>query len=313
VKEHGPTRPRPFLKWAGGKGQLLAELRRFYPVSFGTYFEPFVGSGAVFLDLYRGGRLGGRRVVLADTNADLVGCYRALQLDCEAVIAALEQLASDHVALGSLHYYDVRDLRFNPARARLRIEGDRRAGDYPPDLAAMLIYLNRTGFNGLYRLNAKGAFNVPVGRYARPRICDPTNVRAVAHALSRLEVRLLQAPFDAGLAEAAPGDFLYLDPPYAPLTATAQFTQYTAGGFGEADQVRLRDRVVELAERGCQVLVSNSTAPLITALYVEDAAARRAGLRASRVEARRAINSRAAGRGPVAEYVISNIAPRPRT
>jgi DNA adenine methylase len=299
--------PRPFLKWAGGKTQLLGELRQFYPPIFGAYFEPFIGSGAVFFDLCRKGRLDGRRVVLADTNLDLIGCYRALKHDSAAVIDRLERLARAHATRDASHYYAVRDRRFNPLRERWRREADARDGLYPPALAAMLIYLNRTGFNGLYRLNAKGQFNVPAGRYDRPRICDPGNLRAVAHALSRLDVHVLPEPFEAVLQQAVSGDFLYFDPPYAPISATAQFTTYTAGGFGDADQARLRDTVVALARRGCQVLVSNSTAPLITRLYVKDGAARRAGLRAWRVRARRAINSRGTGRGPVDEYLISNV------
>jgi DNA adenine methylase len=296
TRRRAPALPRPFLKWAGGKSQLLGELRRFVPPTFGAYYEPFVGSGAVFFDLCRGGRLDGHRVVLADTNADLVGCYRALGTDCEAVIAALERLASGHAAQGSRHYYRVRDELFNPARAG--IDHDAPEAPYPPELAAMLVYLNRTGYNGLYRQNASGAFNVPAGRYANPSICDAENLRAVAEALNRLEVRLRRDSFESVVAGAAPGDFLYFDPPYAPLSRTAQFTSYTAGGFAEADQVRLRDAVVQLAARGCLVVVSNSTAPLITALYGKHLPARRAGLRAWTVPARRAINSRAPAAGP---------------
>ena len=298
---------RPILKWAGGKRQLLPELRRFYPDHFGRYIEPFVGSGAVFLDLHNRGRLDRRSVLLADSNRDVIGCYQAVRDGVDQVIAALRGLEDGHRRGGRTHFYDVRDGRFNPLRRSVLAPGGRT--QYPPDLAAMLIYLNRTGYNGLYRLNARGEFNVPAGRYAAPRICDAENLRHVAAAFARARLRLQVGTFDRVLAGARRGDFIYIDPPYAPLSATARFTSYTAGGFGPEDQVRLRDLVVDLARRGCQVLLSNSTALEIRELYVDDRRARAAGLRALEVPARRAINSRASGRGPVMEYLIANIRP----
>ncbi len=301
---HGSATVRPFLKWAGGKRQLLPVLRRFYPVEFGTYHEPFVGSGAVFFDLQRLGRLDGRRTVLADTNADVVACYQAVQRDVSAVIRHLRVLEAHHERQGEAWYYEVRDERFNPLRRR----GDLRRAATRARLAAMLIYLNRTGFNGLFRLNARGDFNVPSGRYASPRICDADNLRAVARALASPGVVVRARSFEHILAEAAPGDFLYFDPPYAPVSATARFTSYTPGGFAEADQRRLQAVVLELAARGCQVLLSNSTAPLVQQLYLSSAA-RAAGLRAHVVRARRAINSHPGRRGAVDEYVITNIGP----
>ena len=301
---------RPILKWAGGKRQLLPELRRFYPDRFGRYIEPFVGSGAVFLDLHNRGRLDDRSALLADSNQDVIGCYQAVRDGVDQVIAALRELEDGHRRGGQAHFYEVRNERFNPLRRTVHAPGGRTP--YPPALAAMLIYLNRTGYNGLYRLNARGEFNVPAGRYAAPRICDADNLRQVAAAFGRARLRLQAGTFDRVLTRARPGDFIYLDPPYAPLSATARFTSYTAGGFGPKDQVRLRDLVVDLARRGCQVLLSNSTAPEIRELYVDDRRARAAGLRAHEVPARRAINSRASGRGPVMEYLIANIRPARR-
>lgn len=298
---------RPLLKWAGGKRQLLPQLRRFYPTQFTRYIEPFVGSGAVFLDLDNRGLLAGRRVMLADSNQDVVGCYQAVRRDVEQVIIELIALEKGHRRDGEAHYYDVRDRRFNPLRQVVRARGGR--GEYPAALAAMLIYLNRTGYNGLYRLNAAGDFNVPAGRYEAPIICDAGNLRRVAAALRRPSLRVMLGTFDRVLAEAGRGDFVYADPPYAPVSPTARFTAYTAGGFNPADQKRLRDLVVALSRRGCQVLLSNSTAPEIQRLYVADRGARAAGLRAYEVPARRSINSRASGRGPVLEYVITNIRP----
>ncbi len=296
---------RPILKWAGGKRQLLPQLRRFYPDRFDRYVEPFVGSGAVFLDLHNAGRLEGRPVLLADSNRDLIGCYQAVRNGVDQVIGALRDLEDGHRHGGNTHFYDVRDARFNPLRRSVLAQGGRAA--YPAALAAMLIYLNRTGYNGLYRLNGRGEFNVPAGRYASPRICDAENLRRVGVALRR--VRLQAGSFDRVLSGARPGDFIYIDPPYAPLSATAHFTSYTAGGFGREAQVRLRDLAVDLARRGCHVLLSNSTAPAIRELYVDDRRARAAGLRAHEVPARRAINSRASARGPVMEYLIANIRP----
>jgi DNA adenine methylase len=200
----------------------------------------------------------------------------------------------------------VRDGAFNPARRQITGSGDLSAA-YTPSLAAMLIFLNRTGYNGLFRVNARGAFNVPAGRYANPKICDEGNLRAWSAALGRPGVSLDVGAFDAALADAGQDDFVYLDPPYAPLSGTARFTSYTAGGFDTGQQEQLQRTVIALAARGASVLLSNSVAPQIRLLYAGRGAARRAGLRATTVAARRAINSRAVGRGPVREYLITNV------
>jgi len=197
---------RPFLKWVGGKRQLLPVLRRFYPEFTGQYFEPFVGSGAVFFDLLGRGRLAGRTVTLSDDNADLIGCYRRMADAVDAVIAELERLAAGHAARGRDHYLEVRDGRFNPGRAAWRAAGGDVAG-YPADLAAMLIYLNRTGYNGLFRQNASGAYNVPPGRYERPTILDRPVLLAAARALAAPDVAIEHAGFDRVLTRAQAGDF----------------------------------------------------------------------------------------------------------
>ena len=299
---------RPFLKWAGGKRQLLPVLRRFYPVRFRSYYEPFLGSGAVFFDLVNRGRLPAERVRLTDMNADLIGCCLRLRDAVDEVVAALGNLDTGRRRDPEAHYYWVRDQEFNPARAVI-LNGARPQPDrYTPELAAMLIYLNRTGYNGLFRLNAKGAFNVPRGRYVNPRVCDEDNLRAVAAAFDAVRAMIDYAPYDALLQHAGKEDFVYLDPPYAPLSRTAHFTSYTAGGFSSADQHRLQQVVIELAERGCFVLLSNSTATEVEWLYDGNRDAERARIRAYRVPARRAINSNSTGRGAVMEYVITNIA-----
>lgn len=289
----------------GGKRQLLPELRRYYPAAFSAYIEPFFGSGAVFFDLHRLGRLDGHDVILIDSNADLIGCYEAVRDDPAAVAVHLDRLAAGHARDPRAHYYAVRDQAFNPARSSRR-RADGRI-PYTPELAAMLVYLNRTGFNGLFRVNASGAFNVPIGRYERPRIVDRDRLFAVARALAAPRVRLLWGTFDLAGEIAGRGDFLYFDPPYAPISRTANFTGYTAGKFDAAGQSRLQELVVSLARRGCFVMVSNSTAGEIVRLYDDNDQVRTAGLRTMRVSARRAVNRDAARRGPVEEFLITNV------
>lgn len=178
---------------------------------------------------------------------------------------------------------------------------------YTAELAAMLIFLNRTGYNRLFRLNSREEFNVPPGRHASLRICDAENLRALSAALRRTGVRLETRLFDDALKEAGRSDFLYLDPPYAPVSRTAAFTAYTAARFGPEEQSRLQQVVIALAARGAHVLLSNSVAPQIQNLYEKSAAVRSAGLLVRKVPARRAINSRASGRGAVLEYLITNV------
>jgi DNA adenine methylase len=184
---------RPLLKWAGGKRQLLDRLSAHYPADFDRYVEPFFGSGAVFFDLHAGGLLDGRTRVARRREPDLVGCYRTVRDNTDAVIAALTRLQSAHRTGGEAFYYEVRDRRFNPVRATLlREPAPTAARGYTPALAAMLIFLNRTGFNGLFRLNRDGGFNVPAGRYVEPRICDP-----VTCARSRPRSRPSASPWTA--------------------------------------------------------------------------------------------------------------------
>ena len=243
---------------------------------------------------------------LSDINADVIGCYRMVRDSVEEVIACLSDLEAGHRARGDAHFYEVRDDRFNAQRAQRSQPED----GYTPELAAMLIYLNRTGYNGLFRVNSLGAFNVPAGRHASlPRICDADNLRRLNRALRRRGVAIDVHRFDDALADAGAGDFVYLDPPYAPVSRTAHFTSYTTGGFGREEQARLQQVVIRIARRGAQVLLSNSVAPEIRRLYAESADVRRAGFTARTVAARRAINSRATRRGAVREYLISNVPP----
>jgi DNA adenine methylase len=303
------TAVRPLLKWAGGKRQLLPVLAEHYPRTFSRYIEPFMGSAAVFFDLLKSGRLARRAITLADVNPDLIGCYRTLRDRPEAVIRALNSLAREYRAGGTECYYEVRDTRFNPLRAALQARAA-EPGDvadmYTPGLAAMLIFLNRTGFNGLFRLNRQGGFNVPAGRYTNPRICDETHLRVVAAALASPGVTIALQSFDRTLDETGAGDFVYCDPPYAPLSRTSNFANYTADGFTAFDQRRLQQKVVAACKRGAFVVVSNSSASEILSAYTTTDA-QKVGLEVWRVPARRSINSKASSRGPVDELIIGNV------
>jgi DNA adenine methylase len=181
--------------------------------------------------------------------------------------------------------------------------------DYSAELAAMLIYLNRTGYNGLFRVNATGEYNVPPGRYDRPRVLDQELLALTSRAITAPNVRICRTAFEHILTEPGAGDFVYFDPPYAPVSATANFRGYTGRGFDDEDQQRLQSILIALARRGVQVLLSNSTAAVVSLLYEKNPDASRAGLRTWRVPARRAVNPRADGRGPVQELLVSNIRP----
>jgi DNA adenine methylase len=260
----------------------------------------------VFFDLVASGRLHARRAVISDENADLIGCYLRVRDSVAAVIAELERLADGHARGGSDHFLEVRDARFNPGRERWRAAGG-AVERYSPELAAMLIYLNRTGYNGLFRVNQAGGFNVPPGRYLRPRIANRDGLMHAARALGAPGVEIELAPFDRALARARHGDFVYLDPPYAPLSRTASFRSYTANGFSDADQSRLQKTALALAGRGVAVVLSNSSAPLVVELFEQNRAAHAAGFRTFRIPARRAINTRGDRRAPVDELLVTTV------
>lgn len=298
------TTAKPFLKWAGGKRQLLSEIRRFYPRHLERYWEPFAGSGAVFFDLKSQGFLEDRPAFLIDDNRDLVACYTIIRDEVEGVIRELRALQRRHDRDARQTYYDVRRT-YN--EERLSLLEPASSIDRSVRLAAMFIYLNRAGFNGLYRLNARGSFNVPMGRYTNPQICDADNLRNVSTLLNEDGTRVEWGSYQLVHRDARPGDFVYFDPPYAPLSNTANFRSYTAEGFSAADQKALQQLVVELARKGCAVLLSNSSANEIEQLYEHNTDARRAGLKVFRVKARRAINSKATSRGAVDELLVTNL------
>jgi DNA adenine methylase len=269
----------PFLKWAGGKTKLMAQLNPLLPkaVDRMRHIEPFVGGGGFFF-----ARLPGR-AVLSDVNEALVDTYLAVRDEVENVLDVLTGLNLAHAAGGA--YYPVRD-RYN----------QRDASTSRAERAAMFIYLNKTCFNGLHRVNKKGAFNVPEGRYASPRILDETGLRLASAALRAADIRC--APYESLLDTVRPGDFVYLDPPYAPLSDTASFTAYADDGFSMKDQERLRDVVAELDRRGASIMLSNHDVPAIRRLYER--------FRIDVVHAPRAIGASAQSRGAVAEVVVRN-------
>lgn len=274
-----PTEPRqpvlPFLKWAGGKQRLLRQYAPFFPdvAEIKHYYEPFIGSAAVFFQLRP------LPATLADRNHKLIEVYRVVQQQVDDLIAALQPHHND-----ADYFYAIRAQ--NPAELTA------------VQRAARLIFLNKTCYNGLYRENSKGEFNVPFGRYVNPAICDEPRLRAAAAALQ--QVVLCADDFAEIVAAAEAGDFVYFDPPYAPLSATSSFTSYSRHGFDAADQRRLADTIDELTQRNCRVMLSNSSAPLIEDLY------RDRGYRIVEIEARRNINSKAHKRGPVKELLILN-------
>src|SRR4030095_15263174 len=266
--------PRPFLKWAGGKTQLLPQFEALYPEAklVKRYLEPFVGSGAVFFHVQR--LLQPASAFLADGNRELMNVHLAIQVQVEKVIDHLRMHRRSH---SRDHYYKTRD------------DFPRRTSDSAR--AARFIYLNKTCFNGLYRVNSQGRFNVPMGDYKNPTILDEKNLRAVAAALKEVELRT--AHFSETLASARKGDFIYFDPPYHPLSATSNFTAYTSSLFGDSEQEELARVFRELDERGCHVMLSNSATSLVSRIYARYAEF------THRVEARRSINSRGDRRGSI--------------
>jgi DNA adenine methylase len=241
------------------------------PQRFNTYHEPFVGGGAVFFALQPD------KSSLSDDNAELVNAYKTVRDDVENLIRHLRTHQAEED-----YYYELR------AKDPTKLD--------PIERASRLIYLNRTCFNGLYRVNSKGGFNVPFGRYKNPQICNELGLRAASSALQG--VRVERRNYEHVLETAKRGDFLYFDPPYHPVSATANFTSYTAGAFSEADQRRLADAFRELADRGCKVMLSNSDAPLIRELYAD--------FHVETVSAPRLVNRDASKRGPVNEVLVRN-------
>jgi DNA adenine methylase len=241
------------------------------PEKFGTYYEPFLGGGALFFALQP------ECAVLGDLNHDLVNCYEQVRANVGIIVG---ELTSGFFKNESERFYEIR-------------AAESPVGTFA---AARMIYLNKTAFNGLYRVNSKGQFNAPFGRYKNPTICDEENLRACSAALGR--TKIYWDEYEMVVRTAVAGDFIYFDPPYIPLSPTSNFTAYTAGGFGHEQHVKLRDLALELKNRGVHVLLSNSGSPLVEELYGKD-------FKLEAVSARRNINRNGSARGAVKEYLIS--------
>jgi DNA adenine methylase len=276
---------KPCLKWAGGKRQLLQEIKKYVPANLDgvRYYEPFVGAGALFFDLQPA------HAIINDNNGQLILTYKVIRDDIDALIAALNAHKTNN---NEKYYYEVR-------------EQDRDSGVFAgfSDVhkAARLIYLNKTCYNGLHRVNSRGLFNVPWGRYANPSIMNEPVLRAIHEYLTHesVNVKIMCGDFEAAVESAAEGSFIYFDPPYH-SPGNVSFSGYQAQGFDESEQRRLRDVFVECTHMGAKCLLSNSDTLFIRELYNDD------HFDIISVKAKRAINSDSAGRGEVNEVMIKN-------
>ncbi len=268
---------RPFLKWAGGKRQLLPILKEHLPKKYISYYEPFLGGGAFLFDLQP------KQAVINDSNPELINCYRIIRDSVDELIEDLGRHKNQED-----YYYKIREL-------------DRKKGfknQTPVERASRIIYLNKTCYNGLFRVNSKGQFNVPFGRYKNPNILDLSVLKAVSKYLNENQVEILNGDFEIAVKKARKGDFIYFDPPYDPVSDTASFTGYDINGFNRNEQERLKATVDELDKKGCYVLLSNAYTDFIVDLYKD--------YKQVKVSAIRAINSNAKKRGRVDEILVKN-------
>ncbi|MEH1941037.1 MAG: DNA adenine methylase [Nostoc sp.] len=268
------TSPRPFLKWAGGKSRLIQQYIPYFPKSYKNYYEPFLGGGAVFFYLQP------NTAILTDINAELINTYCCVRDRVEELISLLKEHKIRH---NKDYYYSVRN-NFSGTDI---------------EKAARLIYLNKTCFNGLYRVNSQGKFNVPLGRYENPNICSEVLLRAASVALSHAKIQ--QADFVDVLNYATSSDdFVFFDPPYHPISETSYFTAYSQNCFSKKDQELLRDTCAELASRGVKVMVCNSDSEFISKIYTD------INFETYRIKAVRSINSNIKNRGMIYELLITS-------
>lgn len=268
---------QPIVKWAGGKSQLLPQIQKRIP-SFVTYYEPFLGGGAVLFALLP------PRAVVNDQNRELINLYKVVKEQLSQLLCELADYENNPE-----FYYWIRALDRDPAAFAKLTDVER---------AARTLYLNKTCFNGLYRVNSRGEFNTPFGFYKNPKFKDEAALGPVSVYLQNAEIQLLSTDFEEALATATSGDFVYLDPPYDPLSATSNFTSYSKAGFGREEQLRLQKVCQELHGRGVKFLLSNSATDFIQELYQE--------FTMEIVPARRAINAQGKGRGTVSEVLVRN-------
>ena len=287
---------KPFVKWAGGKGSLISQLKNFYPfeidnIKIDKYVEPFVGGGAVLINILQ--KYDIKEVYAFDINMDLINCYNVIKSNVEELIEELEKKENSFLVLENKereeYFYKIRE-EYNSYNLSENDINVKRASEF--------IFLNRTCFNGLYRVNSKNQFNVPYGNYSNPKIVDEELINSISDYLNSNEINIMSGDFEESLNTVKEGDFVYFDPPYIPLNETSSFTSYTHEGFSYEDQVRLRDTVRKLTEKGVKVMVSNSSSELTIELYRE--------FNIHYVDVTRTNGAKSTSRGVVKEVIITN-------
>ena len=279
IKEIKEVTLQPFTKWTGGKRQLLPVIRELMPKTYNRYFEPFVGGGALFFDLAP------KDAVINDFNAELINCYQQIKDNPQELIEILKV----HQEYNSKEYY--LDLRSADRDERIDMMSEVQR-------AARILYMLRVDFNGLYRVNSKNQFNVPYGRYKNPKIVDDNLISAISTYLNNNQIEIKKGDFEKAVLDVQPGDFVYFDPPYIPLSETSAFTSYTHEGFSFADQVRLRDAFKRLSDTGAYVMLSNSSSALVEELYKD--------FNIHYVEATRTNGAKSSSRGKISEIIVTN-------
>ncbi|MGQ7461557.1 DNA adenine methylase [Streptococcus suis] len=273
------TTLQPFTKWTGGKRQLLPVIKSLMPDNYNSYFEPFIGGGALFFDLSPD------KAVINDFNNELMNCYQQIKKHPKKLI----ELLTKHQENNSKEYY--LELR--------AVDRDNRINKMTDvERAARIMYMLRVNFNGLYRVNSKNQFNVPYGRYKNPKIVDSELILSISTYLNSNDIRILNGDFEEAVKSVQAGDFIYFDPPYIPLSETSAFTSYTHEGFSYEEQVRLRDVFRKLDKKGAYVMLSNSSSPLVEELYK--------GFNIHKVEATRTNGAKASSRGKISEIIVTN-------
>lgn len=279
IKEIKEVTLQPFTKWTGGKRQLLPVIRELMPKKYNRYFEPFVGGGALFFDLAP------KNAVINDFNAELINCYQQIKDNPQELIEILKV----HQEYNSKEYY--LDLRSADRDERIDMMSEVQR-------AARILYMLRVDFNGLYRVNSNNQFNVPYGRYKNPKIVDENLVSAISTYLNNNQIEIKKGDFEKAVLDVQPGDFVYFDPPYIPLSETSAFTSYTHEGFSYDDQVRLRDTFKKLSDTGAYVMLSNSSSFLVEELYRD--------FNIHYVEATRTNGAKSSSRGKISEIIVTN-------
>ena len=271
---------KPFVKWAGGKRQLVPTiLANHLPKNYNlqTYYEPFIGGGALLFSLQP------KKAVINDSNAELINCYRIIKNSLDELIEDLKNHKNNEY-----YYYDIRDWdREKNFKSKTEVQR-----------ASRIIFLNKTCYNGLFRVNSQGQFNVPFGKYKNPNILDIAVLKAVNKYLNENQVRILNSDFQEAVKDAKRGDFIYLDPPYDPVSETASFTGYDVNGFNKQEQRRLKEVFDDLNSRGCHILLSNACTEFIEDLYKD--------YLHTKISAIRAINCNGKKRGKVDEILVKN-------